>query len=139
MTGRKRYLRLLDDELQPFGLVRAAAPVAEAGTEVGRTVVCYEADPVSFVTTFAARDIRTSYGRDWPPAALRLWLRITADGDVIEVTFETHDLLAWAAGTKPRLAARLTRISDPADHAAAVAEALSGVLAEPEPEPDPWC
>jgi hypothetical protein len=122
------YVDLLADELAPFGLTFAA--VQENPDE---TAILFETEPRSFVRSFGAVDVEESYGDQWPPACLDLWVKVDPRGDVVEVSFEIWDLLADAAGSDPVLAARLGSLADPVDQAAAVGEALRVIL-EPSDE-----
>jgi hypothetical protein len=122
------YVDLLADELAPFGLGFAA--VQDNPEE---TAILFEAEPRSFVRSFGAVDVEESYGDQWPPACLDLWVKVDPRGDVVEVSFEIWDLLADAAGSDPVLASRLGSLADPADQAAAVGEALRAIL-EPSDE-----
>lgn len=120
------YLDDLQDELAPLGLEYGSAT-----EEPGVTEVVFTADPESVAHAHPWLGIKESYGRAWPPAQLELRLRFDL-GDPTQVEFETIDLLAHTASTDPALRDRLNTLADPADHAAAVGEALAEAFAEPE-------
>ncbi len=121
------YVDALVDELSPFGLELAG--VSTDGDDI--TAVLFEADPESFVATCPGRGFEESYGEQWPPHRLSLWLKFDCHGDPIEATFEVFDLFSSAASTDPELRDRLNTLADPADHAVAVGQALSAVLDPP--------
>lgn len=118
------YTDALVDELAPFGFEFSSVTPGE----VGGTNVLFEADPESFTRAHPGLGIEESYGDEWPPVSLQLWLRFDRRGDPIEIDFEVFDLLAWAASDDPELHARLSSMDHPADHAVAVGEALAEVL-----------
>ena len=124
------YPDALTVELAPFGFeFTSVTPGEDGGTNI-----LFEAEPDSFVRTYPELGIEESYGDDWPPARLQLWLRFDSHGDPIEITFEVFDLLAWAASVDPQLHARLNTMEDPAEQAIAVGEAMARTL-EQEPAP----
>jgi hypothetical protein len=118
------YPDTLTDELAPYGLEFNSMSQEEDGV----TAILFEADPESFVRAYPGLGIEDSYGDHWPPPCLDLWLKFDQHGDPIEIAFEVFDLLAWAASDDPALHTRLNTMDDPADHAAAVGEALGRVL-----------
>ena len=133
MTVPQNYPGLLTDELSPFGLTFVSMRRV-SGSEDERTTLLFEADPESFVIRFHGFDIAQSYGDRWPPVSLDLWIDVDDHNNVTRIDFETHDLLEWAASVDPALESRLNNLSDPADQAAAVGEAL-GLLVSPPREP----
>lgn len=125
------YLGDLIDELAPYGFeFGTVSPGEEGGSDV-----LFEAEPEAFVQTYPDCGIEDSYGPEWPPNCLDLWLRFDSGGDPIEISFEIFDLLAWSASTDSELHARLSVVADPEDHAMAVGEALGRVL-RPTPTED---
>lgn len=121
------YLDVLTDELAPFGLELDTAQ-SDSGAE---WQIRFEAEPESFVHRYPWTDIDASYGANWPPASLSLWLR-GEGSDVVEITFEVYDVLLWAQGEAPALAGRLGSLEDPQDQAQAVGQALGELLSEPD-------
>ncbi len=118
------YTDVLVDELTPFGFeFSSISPGEDGGTNV-----LFEADPESFTRTHPGLGIEESYGDDWPPASLQLWVRFDRRGDPIDIDFEVFDLLAWAASADPELHVRLSTMDDPADQAVATGEAMGEVL-----------
>lgn len=126
----KGYLEALIDELAPFGLeFNAVLPGEEGGSDI-----LFDAGPEAFSQAYPDSGIEDSYGAQWPPQCLDLWLKFDWTGDPVELSFEIFDLLAWSASTDPELHARLNTLDDPADHAVAVGEALGLVLVPPTEE-----
>jgi len=123
------YVDCLRDELAPFGLEFASVATADDLTSVE-----FRADPESFVRDYPGLGVEESYGEQWPPEFLSLWLRFDAEDNPIEISFEVFDLLIWAASVDPELRDRLNTLADPDDHAAAVGQALAGVLYPAETE-----
>lgn len=119
------YADALTDELGPYGF----AYTGSAPTDDGGVDLLFEAEAESFVRANPELGIEESYGGQWPPEALELWLRFDAHGDPVEISFEVFDLLADAASTDPALHARLSSMEDPGDHAVAVGQAMGRVLA----------
>ncbi len=118
------YPDALTDELAPHGFEFATVQEDDdAGTSV-----LFVADPESFVRAHPGLGIEESYGAAWPPASLDLWVSFDRHGDPVQISFEVFDLLAWAASEDPSLHDRLNTMDDPADHAAAVGEAIGRVL-----------
>lgn len=126
------YLDSLTDELAPFGL--EFIEVSD-GPE-GEAVIRFEADPEDFVRRYPWTEIDASYGDDWPPAALELWIRVDDHGDLVEISFEVFDILLWAAADAPDLAGRLATLDDPEDQATALGQAFSELLNPPVREAD---
>ncbi len=122
------YIDLLSDELAPFGLEFGSIVTTDEVTSVR-----FQADPESFVREHPELGIEESYGAQWPPDALALWVRFDADANPIEISFEVFDLMIWAASADPELRDRLNTLTDPGDHAEAVGEALAAVLYPSEP------
>ncbi len=121
------YLDVLTDELAPFGLEFDAAE----STADGEWQIRFETEPESFVHRYPWTGIDASYGSSWPPEVLSLWIK-GEGSDVVEITFEIYDLLLWAQAEAHDLAGRLGSLDDPYDQAAAVSEALSELLSQPE-------
>jgi hypothetical protein len=118
------YPDALTDELAPYGFEFSTVQEDDdAGTSV-----LFEADAESFVHTHPGLGIEESYGSGWPPPCLDLWVSFDRHGDPTQITFEVFDLLAWTASEDPELHDRLNTMDDPADHAAAVGEAVGRVL-----------
>ncbi len=118
------YPDALVDELAPYGFEFGGVQEDDdAGTSI-----LFVADPESFVRTHPGLGIEESHGAAWPPASLDLWVSFDRHGDPIQISFEVFDLLAWAASEDPDLHTRLNTMEDPADHAAAVGEAIGHVL-----------
>lgn len=130
----EEYPDALIDELAPYGFEFAS--VSEG--EDGETAVLFEAEPESFVRAHPGLGIEDSYGDEWPPDNLSLWLRFDRHGDPIQIEFEVFDLLAWSASSDPELHARLNTVEDPFEHAEAVGEALGGVLRQEQLQLDDY-
>ncbi|MEA4943958.1 MAG: hypothetical protein VB080_05900 [Propionicimonas sp.] len=124
------YLDALADELAPFGF---DFNTVQDEAEGGRAVL-FETDAESFARRYPWTDIDASYGQEWPPPCLDLWIKIDDHGDLTEITFEIYDILLWAAAENPALAGRLATLDDPEDQAAAVGQALALLLRPPHHE-----
>lgn len=126
------YLDALSDELAPFGF--EFAEVSE-GPE-GETVIRFEAEPDAFARRYPWTEIDASYGDEWPPPALELWIRVDDRGDFVEISFEIFDILLWAAADAPDLAGRLATLNDPEDQATALGQAFYELLNPPVRDAD---
>jgi hypothetical protein len=114
------YVDSLRDELAPYGF-----EFQSSTTDVeGIIAVLFEADPESFVRDHPELSIEESYGAQWPPRSLDLWLKFDSGLNPIELSFEVFDLLACAS-IDADLRDRLNTLADPADHAVAVGQALA--------------
>ena len=133
MESLQDYADALTDELGPFGFEFNS--VSRTGD--GEVAVLFEADAESFVRSHPGLGIQESYGEQWPPPCLDLWLKFD-HGEPVEISFEVFDLLAWAASADPALHARLGSADDPSDHAVAVGEALGRVLDQERPHLDDY-
>src|SRR3954453_8257030 len=128
------YVDALTDELAPYGFEFGS--VSE--DEDGLTAVLFEAEPDSFVRIHPGLGIQYSYGAQWPPDSLKLWLKFDQHGDPIQLDFEVFDLLAWGASADPGLHTRLNTMEDPSDQAVAVGEAMGRVLEQERPRLDEY-
>lgn len=128
------YPDALTDELAPYGFQFNS--VTE--NEDAEVAVLFEAEPESFVRTNPGLGIEDSYGTQWPPPCLDLWVKFDRHGEAVEISFEVFDLLAWAASADPELHGRLGSVDDPAAHAVAVGEALGRVLEQERPHLDDY-
>lgn len=128
------YADALSDELAPYGFEFNSVTEAEDG----ETAILFETDAESFVRAHPGLGLEESYGEQWPPPCLDLWLKFDALDDPVEISFEVFDLLAWAASEDPELHARLGGLEDPGDHAVAVGEALGRVLERERPQFDDY-
>lgn len=118
------YLDALIDELAPYGFEFGTTETDEDGGHALR----FQADPESFAREYPAAGIEDSYGGQWPPEHLELWIRLDRHRDPYEISFETLDLLAGTASSDPQLNARLNTLDDALDQASAVGEALHAAL-----------
>ncbi len=125
------YLDALSDELSPFGF-----DLGQVCEDADGIAISFRTDPASFVRRYPDLGIEESYGKQWPPAELTLWLRYSRGGDPVEFVFETVDLLTQTASSDRELRDRLNTVADPADHAEAVGEALSLALTPPDEQTD---
>jgi hypothetical protein len=124
------YTDALTDELAPYGFEFGSV----GQDEDGLTAVLFEAEPESFARAYPWLRIEDSYGAQWPPRSLKLWLKFDRHDDPVQLDFEVFDLLAWAASADPELHTRLNTMEDPPDHAVAVGEALGHALEQEGPE-----
>ena len=120
------YIEDLMDELAPYGLEFEAVSVTP---ETGWREVTFRADPDSFLRRYPELGLEDLYGDQWPPSGLYLRLRINPAGDPTQLDFETIDLMSQTAAADLELRDRLNTLTDPADHAVAVGQALELALA----------
>ncbi len=120
------YLDLLADELAPFGLEFGSSLLDDEDVWQIR----FDAEPENFLHEYPWTGIDDSYGDEWPPGSLEMLIVVEGD-DVIEISFEIYDVLAWAQGEAPDLASRLTTLEDAGDQAEALGQALARLLRRP--------
>ena len=106
----------------------------ESGLVVGRDgrveAVLYEARPLDFMRRYPHSDLQASYGDDWPPPCVDLWLKFHHQPGRVEIDLEGLDVEdELSSAGQQGLAARATRLTDDPDQdgrmiAAALAVAL---------------
>jgi len=97
----------------------------------------YEADPLDFVRRYPRSRLEESYGDQWPPPCVDLWLKFDWDAGRAELDLEGFEVLddLHASGHEG-LAQRVTELSgDVNEDARMIARALALVLGVSTPGP----